>query len=96
MNTQTNPLVKKVIQKTFDSLIKTKKYQNIKKVDVFFCFGSSYKTAMCQYVYGIKVYSDIPLSLRNNLLLELQLDIKRFLEKTINVNACATDVIFNS
>ena len=94
MNTQTNPTIKRVLQKTIDSLIKTKKYQGIEKVEVFFCFGSPFKTAMCQYVYGMKIKTHLPTSKRNNLVVDLQFDTKKFLEKTINVNICSTDIIF--
>lgn len=94
MNTQTSPMVKRALQKIVDSLIKTKKYQSIEGIDIFFCFGSSFKTAMCQYVYGMKINTKLPLTKRSDLVRELQLDIKKVLDKSVNINVCATDIVF--
>ena len=96
MNSEGNLMMKKVLQKVSNSLISTKKYNQIKKVDIFFVFGSTHKTAMCQYVYGMKISTDLPFTKRVDLLREFQLDLKRNIEKSFNAVVCATDVVIDT
>jgi hypothetical protein len=93
MSTDGNLMMKRVLQKVANNLISTKKYNQIVKVDIFFVFGSSHKTAMCQYVYGMKIKTQLPFTKRVDLLREFQLDLKNNVEKSFNTVICATDVV---
>jgi hypothetical protein len=96
MGTDGNLMMKKILQKVANSLISTKKYNSFKEVNIFFVFGSPFKTAMCQYVYGMKIKTDLTFTKRIDLLREFQLDLKKNIEKSFNVNICATDVVVES
>jgi hypothetical protein len=49
---------------------------------------------MCDWVYGLKINSDLGLGFRSEIVLELQKDLKNKLEKIVNQSTCCTDVIF--
>ena len=93
MGNESNDIVKKVLQKLCTQLIKSKEFSNFVAVDVFFVFGSKHKTAMCDYVYGIKIISKS--NLRDNYSInKLQSEIKERAERMFNISPCCTDVIF--
>lgn len=96
MGADANMVMKKLLQKVVDSLGSQKKYQGFQKVDVFFVFGSQHKTAMCQFVYGIKIKTQLPYTKRVDLVRELQVDIKRISDKKFETTVCATDVIIEN
>ena len=93
MGNDSNLLVKKLLQKISNQLIKNPDYGNLVGCEVFFVFGSKHKTAMCDYVYGLKVLSKS--QLRDNYLIsKLQSDIKANMENLFDLSVCCTDVIF--
>jgi hypothetical protein len=93
MGNDSNLLVKKLLQKISNQLIKNPDYGNLVGCEVFFVFGSKHKTAMCDYVYGLKVLSKS--QLRDNYLIsKLQSDIKSNMENLFDLSVCCTDVIF--
>lgn len=93
MGNESNDIVKKVLQKLCTQLIKSNEFSNFVVVDVFFVFGSKHKTAMCDYVYGIKIISKS--NLRDNYLInKLQSEIKERAERMFDISPCCTDVIF--
>ena len=89
-----NSTMKKLIQRIINLILQNKKYKQLNFVEVFFVFGSSRKTAMCDWVYGLKINSDLGLGFRSEIVLELQKDLKNKLEKIVNQSTCCTDVIF--
>jgi hypothetical protein len=71
-----------------------KEYSELDNVDIFFVFGSKVKTAMCDWVYGMKIYSKLSVSLRDDLIREFQMDIKKNFQRFFGQSICATDIIF--
>lgn len=93
MGNDSNLLVKKLLQKISNQLIKNSDYENFVGCEVFFVFGSKHKTAMCDYVFGLKILSKI--QLRDNYLVsKLQSDIKSNMKNLFDLSVCCTDVIF--
>ena len=96
MGADANMVMKKLLQKVVDTLISQKKFQGIQRVEIFFVFGSQHKTAMCQFVYGMKIITQLPYTRRTDLVRELQVDLKRISEKKLETTICATDVIIEN
>lgn len=93
MGSDSNTVVKKLLQKISNQLIKKSDYDNFISCDIFFVFGSKHKTAMCDFVYGLKITSKT--QLRDNYLIsKLQSDIKFNMDNLLDVSVCCTDVIF--
>lgn len=93
MSSDSNIVIKKLLQKISNQLIKKSEYDNFIDCDVFFVFGSKHKTAMCDFVYGLKIKSKS--QLRDNYLIsKLQSDIKSNMDNLFDVSVCCTDVIF--
>lgn len=93
MGADANMVMKKLLQKVVDNLLSQKKYQGLQSATIFFVFGSQHKTAMCQFVYGLKIKTQLPYTKRSDLVRELQVDIKRISDKRIQTSVCATDVM---
>jgi hypothetical protein len=94
MSSDSNIVMKKYLQKIVNQLISTKKYSDLQKVDVFFTFGSPHKTAMCQWVYGIKIHSDKRFGRGSDTINDLQKDIRRITDKEFRQSVCLTDILF--
>ena len=92
---EANTVVKKFLNKIAKELISRKKFDGISEVDVFFAFGSKTKTAMCDWVYGLKIKTELPVSKRTDLVRELQSDIKSQFQKFAKQSVCCTDVNYN-
>ena len=86
--------MKKRLQKVVNFLLDTKKYSKLKKVEVFFVFGSKHKSAMCDWVYGIKITASYAAKSTDTLIKEFQMDIKKVTDKFIQQSVCCTDVMF--
>lgn len=95
MSKDANKVVKKFLTKITKQLLTKEKYSPIVKFEVFFVFGSKTKTAMCDWVYGLKITTTLNQLQRTELIKELQLDIKKQFERFANQSVCCTDVIFN-
>jgi hypothetical protein len=93
MGSDSNTVVKKLLQKISNQLIKKSDYDNFISCDIFFVFGSKHKTAMCDFVYGLKIISKTQ-SRDNYLMSKLQSDIKFNMDSLLDVSVCCTDVIF--
>lgn len=93
MGSDSNAVIKKFLQKISNQLIKKTDYDNFISCDIFFVFGSKHKTAMCDFVYGLKIISKTQ-SKDNYLISKLQSDIKSNMENLLDVSVCCTDVIF--
>ena len=94
MDSNANQVMKKMLQKITNSIVSNKKYSPFDKVEIFFAFGSKHRTAMCDWVYGMKIYSKGSFGLRSELVQELQMEIKKKSERFFNQSLCVTDVIF--
>ena len=49
---------------------------------------------MCDWVYGIKIYTKMPYTTRDEKVREFQMDIKKITDKEFGQSICCTDVIF--
>ena len=94
MPVEGNDMMKRFIQKLVNELIKQNEFIDLNKVNVFFVFGSKHRTAMCDWVYGLKVYTDLPTSVRNEVVRNLQNKIKMKTQRSLQTSICCTDVIF--
>ena len=94
MPVEGNDMMKRFIQKLVNELIKQNEFTDLSKVNVFFVFGSKHRTAMCDWVYGLKVYTDLPTSVRNEVVRNLQNKIKMKTQRSLQTSICCTDVIF--
>lgn len=94
MPVEGNDMMKRFIQKMVNELIKQNEFMDLSKVNVFFVFGSKHRTAMCDWVYGLKVYTDLPTSVRNEVVRNLQNKIKMKTQRSLQTSVCCTDVIF--
>lgn len=94
MPVEGNDMMKRFIQKLVNELIKQDEFMDLSKVNVFFVFGSKHRTAMCDWVYGLKVYTDLPTSVRNEVVRNLQNKIKMKTQRSLQTSICCTDVIF--
>ena len=94
MPVEGNDMMKRFIQKMVNELIKQNEFMDLSKVNVFFVFGSKHRTAMCDWVYGLKIYTDLPTSVRNEVVRNLQNKIKMKTQRSLQTSICCTDVIF--
>lgn len=94
MNPDENIMMKKMLQKMANYIAFSKKYNDFEIVDVFFAFGSKHRSAMCDWVYGIKIYTKVPHTTRDEKVREFQMDIKKLTDKQFGQSVCCTDVIF--
>lgn len=95
MGADSNIVMKKLLQKLVDRITTSKKYSDLSKVEVFFTFGSAHKTAMCQWVYGLKIHSKKRYGRGSDLIHELQREIRRNTDATFKQSVCLTDLIFD-
>lgn len=91
-----NQMMKKFLEKIISYLLTSKKYKSFHKVEVFFVFGSQHKTAMCDWVYGMKIYTPVKYNLRDDLVREFQMDIRKKTDQIFNQSVCATDIMFEN
>lgn len=89
-----NLIMKKMLQKIANHVIESREFRKFDKVDVYFAFTSSQKTAMCQTVYGMKIYTKTPFSMRDSLVKDFQMKIRKITDQMLNQSVCCTDVIF--
>ena len=89
-----NEKMKRFLQKLLNQVLQRKEFDDIDRAEVFFVFGSKHKTAMCDWIYGIRVYSNMPLSQRADSLCDLQMTLKRNTQRLLQTSICCTDVIF--
>ena len=87
-------LIKKLLQKISDYVLKTKDFKEFEKADIFFVFGSKHKTAMCDWVYGIKIKTNEPYLTRDQRVRDFQLAVRKITDQKFNQTVCCSDVIF--
>lgn len=94
MAVEGNDMMKRFLQKLVNELINQGEFVDLKKVNVFFVFGSKHRTAMCDWVYGLKILTDLPQPIKNDVVRNLQNKIKMKTQKVLQTSVCCTDVIF--
>jgi len=94
MSQDANLVMKKMLQKIADHILTSKEYRDFDEVDIYFAFTSKHKTAMCQTVYGMKIYTKTPYSMRDSLVKDFQMSIRKITDKMMNQSVCCTDIIF--
>lgn len=94
MNQEGNIVVKKFLTKMLKEVLRSKKYSSIDDVEIFFVFGSKVKTAMCDWVYGMRIFSKKDFGMRDDLIKELQMEVRKNFERFFGQSICATDIIF--
>ena len=93
MNQDKNIVTKKFLSKIVQQVKQRKEYSDFDDVEVFFAFGSNVKTAMCDWVYGMKIFTKLPLTLRDDLIKRFQMDVRKIFQDFFGQSICATDVI---
>ena len=93
MLNMSNDTMKRLIQRSVNEIIDGREYSGIKKIDVFFVFGSKTKTAFCDWVYGIKVFGKSE-SQDNFLISKVQRLVQSKMDKILSTKVCCTDVIY--
>jgi hypothetical protein len=96
MSTEANNVMKKILQKMVNHALSSKEFKDIKKVDVFFSFTSTHRTAMCQTIYGMKIQTDLPKMIREEKIRNLQSKVKKMADTAFQQSVCATDIIFEN
>jgi hypothetical protein len=96
MSTESNNVMKKLLQKMVNHLISLKEFKDIDKVDVFFAFTSKHKTAMCQTVYGMKIKTSLSRIERDKVIRSLETKLKKMADVSFQHSVCATDIIFEN
>jgi hypothetical protein len=94
MSQDANLVMKKMLQKIADHILTSKEYRDFDEVDIYFAFTSKHKTAMCQTVYGMKIYTKTPYSMRDSLVKDFQMSIRKVTDKMMDQSVCCTDIIF--
>lgn len=89
-----NEKMKRFLQKLLNQVLQKKEFDDIDRAEVFFVFGSKHRTAMCDWIYGIKVVSRMPKVERPDSSRDLQMILKRNTERLLQTSICCTDVIF--
>jgi hypothetical protein len=94
MNQEKNLFMKLYLQKLADKAIEFPDLKLIQKVEIFYVFGSPVKSAMCDWVYGMKISTTISSKVREDYVRKLQGYLKLKIKDKFNQSSCPTDVIF--
>ena len=93
MSQEANTVMKKFLTQIAKKTISKRKFKMIDDVEIFFVFGSKVKTAMCDWVYGIKLYSNSSLTSQDMIVRDLLLEIKIKCTNLFEQTVCCTDVV---
>lgn len=94
MPNEGNEKMKRFLQKLFNQIIQKKEFADIQRAEVFFVFGSQHRSAMCDWIYGVKIYTTIPVTQRTDISRDLQMSVKRQSQRLLQTSVCCTDLIF--
>lgn len=90
-----NLALRKSLQKIVTNVIKKDPYlSEVYRVDVTFLFGSPVMSAMCDWVYGIKIYTKTEYIDRISISTKLKSKITNVLSQVSKDSFCCTDVSF--
>jgi hypothetical protein len=84
--------IRKLLQNIVNYVLENKKYSDFEKVEVYNVHKAPYKTAMCDITYELKIHTDSNHSIINELVKELQSDIKKHSQSIISDSICAVNV----
>lgn len=89
-----NVKIRKSLQKIVNYVLEDKKYSDFEEVNVSSVVKAPYKTAMCDITYELKIHTNVDYNLRDDLVKEFQMDIRKYLSSIMNESVCATDIKF--
>ena len=69
-------------------------FKDVYKADVFYLFQSPIRTAMCDYVYGLRIYTESEFVDRPMISSRLQKKITNVVSQVSNKTFCCTEVSF--
>lgn len=94
MSQEGNDKMKRVLQKIVDYLIEQKKYSKFSKVEIFFVFGAKYKTAMCDWMFGMRIHTKLQEPNKTQLVNNFQSDIRKVTDRVVEQSVCCTDILY--
>lgn len=87
--------IKKMIDRVVrDTIKKDPIFKDVYMADVFYLFKSPIRTAMCDYVYGLRIFSENDYIDRPTISLRLQKNITTVTSKVSDKTFCCTEVSF--
>lgn len=86
--------IKKLLQNIVNYILENKKYSDFADVEVSGVNKAPYKTAMCNITYELKIHTNLENSLRDELIKDFQMDVKKHSQSIISDSICAIDVEF--
>lgn len=86
--------IKKLLQNIVNYILENKKYSDFADVEVSGVNKAPYKTAMCDITYELKIHTNLENSLRDELIKDFQMDVKKHSQSIISDSICAIDVEF--
>jgi len=89
-----NVKIRKSLQKIVNYVLEDKKYSDFEEVEVSLVNKAPYKTAMCDITYELVIYTDLNYKLREDLVKEFQIDIKKYSSSIMTESICAIDIKF--
>lgn len=87
--------LKKMINRVVKNTIsKDPVFKDVYKADVFYLFQSPIRTAMCDYVYGLRIFSENDFIDKPTISSKLQKKITNVVSQVSNKTFCCTEVSF--
>lgn len=77
-----------------NTISKDPAFKDVYKADVFYLFQSPIKTAMCDYVYGLRIYTENEFVDKPTISSRLQKKITNVVSQVSNKTFCCTEVSF--
>ena len=77
-----------------NTISKVPVFKDVYKADVFYLFQSPIRTAMCDYVYGLRIYTENEFFDRPMISSRLQKKITNVVSQVSNKTFCCTEVSF--
>jgi hypothetical protein len=77
-----------------NTISKDPAFKDVYKADVFYLFQSPIRTAMCDYVYGLRIYTESEFVDRPMISSRLQKKITNVVSQVSNKTFCCTEVSF--
>ncbi len=88
-------IMKKMLNKIVKTAIsKDPAFKDVYKADVFYLFQSPIKTAMCDYVYGLRIFTESEFIDKPTVSSKLQKKITNVTSQVSNKTFCCTEVSF--
>lgn len=77
-----------------NTISKDPAFKDVYKADVFYLFQSPIRTAMCDYVYGLRIYTESEFVDKPTISSKLQKKITNVVSQVSNKTFCCTEVSF--